>query len=152
MPKTKTFYLAHNFHIRKQIRKWELKMEGKYNVQLDNPFYDNPKRAEEMVIIDKLKERSKEQREYLRTRSAYNIVEDDLEKIRKSDGIIAFAQNLRVGTAMEIFFAGRILRITVIVLTRRHKNHPWITQHAQTIVGNRRQLEKEIEKLCGRRK
>jgi len=149
---TKKFYLAHNFHIRKQIRKWELKMEGKYNVELDNPFYDNPRRAAEMDIIDKLKERSKEQRQYLLTRSSKSIVEDDLEKIRKSDGIVAFAQNLRVGTSMEIFFAGRILHIPVIVLTRRHKSHPWILEHAAAIVGNRKALEKEIEKRCGRRK
>jgi hypothetical protein len=41
----KTLYLAHNFESRKTIRKWELKMEGRYNINLDNPFYDNPERA-----------------------------------------------------------------------------------------------------------
>lgn len=152
MSTAKTMYLAHNFHIRKQIREWELKMEGKYNIILDNPFYDNPRRAAEMEVIDGMKENSPAQKEYLRTRSAQSIVEDDLEKIRKSDGIIAFAQNLRVGTSMEIFFAGRILRLPVIVLTRKHMHHPWITQHAISVVGNRQELEKEIRKLCGKKK
>ncbi len=86
-----TFYLAHNFESRKAVRRWELRMEGKYNINLDNPFYDNPERATDMTVVDTFKDGSTEQKEYLRTRNAEDIVEDDLDKIRKSDVIVAVA-------------------------------------------------------------
>jgi len=32
-------YLAHNLNTRKQIRKNELELESKYNIEVVNPFY-----------------------------------------------------------------------------------------------------------------
>lgn len=148
----KTFYLAHNFESRKIIRKWELKMEGKYNINLDNPFYDNPERALDMKVIDSFKDGSKEQKEFMSTRSAFDIVEDDLDKIRKSDGIVALAETTRIGTPMEIFFAGRILRIPVFVVTKRYAEHPWITMHTKRVFRSLREFEKYADKTWGRKK
>jgi len=113
----KKYYLAHNFLTRKLRRKWELKIESRYNIALDNPFYDNPHRAMEMNILDGYKDSSPEQNEYLSQRDENSIVNDDLEKIRKSDGIIALANDVRVGTLMEIFYASHVLRLPVYILT-----------------------------------
>ena len=148
----KTFYLAHNFEGRKQVRKWELRIEGKYRINLDNPFYDNQERAKDMQVIDSFKDGNKEQKEFMATRNVSDIVEDDLDKIRKSDGIIAFAEVTRIGTPMEIFFGGRILRIPVYVITKKYSKHPWIVQHATKIFSSRKEFERFVEKEMGRKK
>ena len=148
MAETLTYYLAHNFYTRRKIRKWEVKMEGKYNIILDNPFYDNPQRVEDMKILDSFKDGSKKQKEYLFTRDSHDIVFDDLDKIRKSDGIIAIDVS-RVGTPMEIFFASRILNLPVYVIARKNKNHPWIIMHSTKIFSSRKELEEFIKKKFG---
>lgn len=145
-------YLAHNFEIRRTIRKWELKMEGKYNIILDSPFYDNKERAKDMAIIDSFPDGSPEQKKYLYARSAEEIVEDDLDKIRKSDGIVALAEVTRIGTPMEIFFAGRVLRIPVYVITKRYAHHPWISRHATMIFPNLIAFERYVKHSIGERK
>ena len=142
-----TLYLAHNFLTRKKIRKWELRIERKYNINLDNPFYDNPERAEEMLILDSYTDCSRKQRSYLSTRSSYNIVEDDLEKIRKSDGIIAVLNDVRIGTPMEVFYASRVLRLPVYVVTRKYAAHPWVIELATKIFASKKELEKYLAKL-----
>lgn len=147
-----TLYLAHNFLTRKKIRKWELKIEGKYNIDLDNPFYDNPDRAEEMNVLDQIKDGSKEQQTYLATRSSKNIVEDDLEKIRKSDGIMAMLNDVRIGSPMEVFFAARVLRIPVYIITRRYEKHPWVIQHATKVFSSRSELEQFLKRKFGVKK
>ena len=148
----KIFYLAHNFEGRKKVRLWELKMEGKYNINLDNPFYDNPERAKDMQVIDSFRDGSKEQKEFMSTRSDRSIVEDDLDKIRKSDGVLAIAEVTRIGTPMEIFFGSRILRIPVFIITKRYAKHPWITLHATKIFTNLTQFERYVEDTFGRKK
>jgi len=142
-----TLYLAHNFLTRKKVRKWELRIEKKYNVNLDNPFYDNPARAEEMLILDSYVDCSRKQRSYLSTRSSYSIVEDDLEKIRKSDGIVAILNDVRIGTPMEVFYASRVLRLPVYVVTRKYAAHPWVVELATKIFTNKKELERYLAKL-----
>jgi len=124
-------------------------MEAKYNINIDNPFYDNPNRAAEMAVTDKMKDGSREQCEFLATRDENSIVDDDLEKIRKSDGIIAMANVTRIGTPMEIFFAGRILKIPVLVVTKNYANHPWIRKFATKTFPHRTALEKYIKEKYG---
>jgi nucleoside 2-deoxyribosyltransferase len=148
----KTFYLAHNFESRKAIREWELKMEGKYNINFDNPFYDNPERRKDILVIDSFKDGCAAQREFMATRSDKSIVDDDLDKIRKSDGILAIAESTRIGTPMEIFFGGRILRIPVFIITKKYANHPWITRHATEIFKTLKQFEMYINDTWGRKK
>jgi len=78
-------------------------------------------------------------------------VNDDLEKIRKSDGIVAFANDTRIGTPMEIFFAGRILRIPVYVITKKYPFHPWIIEHATKVFKNMTEFEEFVKKKFGLR-
>lgn len=149
---TKTLYLAHSFLTRKTIRKWEIKIEGKYNIILDNPFYDNPERASEMETLDAVREGSRKQRDYLSSRSSWDIVEDDLKKIRKSDGMVAFAHDVRIGTPMEIFYASRVLRIPVYVVTKKWAGHPWIKEHARCVFPTRQAFEKYLKEHYGMKK
>lgn len=148
----KKYYLAHNFLTRKLRRKWELKIEARYNIILDNPFYDNPHRAMEMNILDSMTDNSPDQNKYLSERNEHSIVNDDLEKIRKSDGIIALANDVRVGTLMEIFYASYLLRLPVYVLTRKYYNHPWIKKFATLRFRTMKELEEFIEKEFGVKK
>ena len=144
-----TLYLAHNFLTRKKIRVWELKIEGKYNIKLDNPFYDNPNRTEEMKALDSYKDASKEQQDVSTLRSSKDIIEDDLEKIRKSDGIVAMLNDARIGTPMEVFFAARILRIPVYIITKKYISHPWVLQHSVKVFLSKSEFEEYIKKKYG---
>lgn len=144
------FYLAHHFGNRRLMRKWELRIEGKYNIILDNPFYDNEQRTE-MLELDKMKDGSKEQMEYFKTRNTTKLVGDDLEKIRKSDGLLAYIAEKSLGTPMEIFFAARILQIPVYIITRKFAFHPWIKKFATKIFNNRAEFETFVSKEYGLR-
>lgn len=148
----KTLYLAHNFELRKTIRKWELRLEGKYDLNLDNPFYDNINRYKDMKVLDNYKDGGYEQKMYLKTRDFNSIVEDDLEKIRKSDGIVALANQTRIGTPMEIFFAARVLHIPVYVITKRYAFHPWIKKFATRVFSNRAEFERFVATEYGMRR
>lgn len=146
----KTLYLAHNFEIRKKIRKWELRIESKYNLNLDNPFYDTDQRTD-MLELDQMKDGSKEQREYFKNRDTEELVDRDLEKIRKSDGLVAMANVTRIGTPMEIFFAARILHIPVFIITQKYIYHPWIKKYATKIFPHRRAFEEFVKDKYGLR-
>lgn len=147
----KTFYLAHNFYTRKQRHKWQLQIESKYNIKLDCPFYNNASRNMDMKIIDSMKDKSLEQEKFLNSRSADMIISNDLEKIRKSDGVIAFAENVRVGTIMEIFFASYVLRLPVYIYTKKFYEHPWIKKFASRRFRTIKELEQFIKERFGER-
>lgn len=141
-------YIAHHFAHRKLIRRWELKLESKYNLDLDNPFYDTEQRND-IIELDKMKEGSKEQVEYFKIRDTEALVDRDLTKIRKSDGLLAYIKSKSLGTPMEIFFAARILQIPVYVITHNYQYHPWIKKFATHIFPNRRAFEKFVKKNYG---
>lgn len=150
----KTFYMAHNFYTRRTIRKWELMIEKKYNLNLDNPFYDTTRNDVEQ--LDKLKDRSLEQKKWFSENNTPEhvelIVEEDLKMIRKSDGLVAEVNDTRIGTPMEIIMAYRIFKIPVYIITRKYNNHPWIKKHSTKIFRNRKEFEEFIQKKFGLRK
>ena len=53
---------------------------------------------------------------------------------------------------MEVFFAARVLRIPVYVITRRHALHPWIIEHATKVFVDREDFEKFLKKRFGVKK
>ena len=146
----KTYYLAHPFSQRKSIRQFELYLETNYNINLDNPFYDNTQRND-MDKLDGMKEGSKEQREYFKNRDTTTLVGDDLTMIRKSDGIVAFVTITGLGTPMEIFFAAYILHIPVYIITSQYAYHPWIKKFATKIFSSWSEFELWIKKEHGER-
>lgn len=147
----KTFYIAHNFFDRKMIRKWELKLEAKYNINIDNPFYDCDR--SDIKRLDQMKDNSKEQLEYFKKRNTKEqvdlIVDGDLDMIRKGDGLITMLNSPSFGTPMEIFFAARILRIPVYVITSKYTYHPWIQKYATRIFRNKTEFEAFVKEEFG---
>jgi len=125
-------YIAHNFYSRQKIRKIELKLEAEFNLQLDNPFYDNDRN--DIKSLDKLPEGGKEQKKYFMERNTEEmceaIVEGDLDMIRKSDGLFTIITAASIGTSMEIIWAARVLRMPVYIVTKNYYYHPWIQKHA----------------------
>jgi len=151
---TKTLYLAHNFSSRKAIRKWELRLEGKYNINLDNPFYDHDRN--DIATLDALKDGSKKQVEYFKERNTRDmvdiIVEGDLKLIRKSDGIVSKITSPSIGTSMEIIMAARVYGIPVYVITKTVAYHPWIKKHATKIFSTQKEFEAYVKEKWGRKK
>lgn len=145
-----TYYLAHPFSQRIALRCFEFYLEERYNINLHNPFYDN-KQRNDMEKLDAMKEGSKEQREYFKTRDTTNLVDDDLTMIRKSDGIVAFVLVKSLGTPMEIFFAAYILRIPVYIVTDKYAYHPWIKKFATKIFSSKKEFEKWVKEEHGER-
>ena len=149
----KTLYLAHDFYTRKAMRKWEIKMEGKYNINLDNPFYDHDRN--DINALDKLKDGSKKQQQYFKERNTdemvESIVEGDLELIRKSDGIVTRIKSPSIGTSMEIIMAARVYNIPVYVITTTVAYHPWIKKHATRIFSSIAEFETFVRETWGRK-
>ena len=120
------FYLAHSCELIDSVRKWELKVQGKYYIELINPFKGN--QFENMEELRKLTTRKK-LLEYMKTLNeevCEKIVTYDLELLRKCDGVVALFNNPSVGTAMEIFAGAYMYRMPVYVICRSYINHPWI--------------------------
>lgn len=121
-------YLAHPLNKRGEIRKLQLRLEGKYNVKYINPFYNNSYEREEINRLDSLKTKG-EKNAYKSSwdiDTCHHIVDIDLELIRKSDGLLAYMLTPTIGTCQEIFVAAYIYRIPVYVITKDYENHPWI--------------------------
>jgi nucleoside 2-deoxyribosyltransferase len=121
-------YLAHPLNKREYIRKLQLRLEGKYNITYINPFYNNQYERQEIENLDNMKFR-KDKNVYKQSwdlQTCHNIVDIDLELIRKSDGILAVVEQGIIGTTMEIFYAAYTLRIPVYIIAKDYRFHPWM--------------------------
>lgn len=151
MKEMRKFYLAHNFYDRKSVRKWELKMEAKYNIALDNPFYDNDRN--DIKALDNLEDGSLEQDRYFKERNTpemcKNIVEGDLKMIRKSDGLVALIKSTSLGTSMEIIMAAKIYDIPVYIISKKYAHHPWIKHLSTMVFRNKKEFEDFVRVVCG---
>jgi len=97
-----------------------------FNIKLINPFYNN-----ECENIDELKNIHTKTAltrylNSLTTEQCFCIMENDLELIRKSDGVVAYFDNPTIGTCQEIIMAGYVYRIPVYIITKKYTNHPWL--------------------------
>ena len=157
MNKVKLFYLAHSFPLRSNMRKWQMMMEGEYNIEFLNPFYNNKYERDEMVKLDTIKSK-KEQKEYMKSWTidkCSGIVENDLSLIRKSDGIVAYFETPSIGTCQEIIMGALVYRIPVYIITKDCIYHPWLRYLADISSGslfrNRTDFKKFAEKKWGKR-
>ena len=66
---------------------------------------------------------------------AADIVETDLADIARSDAVLAWLPwgLPSIGTAMEVFYAGRILCKPVVVWADSFEDHPWLKECANVI-------------------
>jgi len=155
MRKTPNFYLAHSFQCMKKIRRWQIMMEGRYNIKFVNPFYSN--KYEDADELGQIKSKAALTR-YLDSMpigTCKGIMERDLELIRKSDGIVSYFESPTIGTCQEIIIASYHYRIPVYIITGKYKNHPWIRALANISGGkifrNRTEFKKYAEKKWGKK-
>lgn len=146
----KKYYLAHSCELIDSVRKWELKVQGKFKVDLINPFKGNE--FENMEELRKLTTRKK-LLQYMRTlddETCRKIVEYDLDLLRKCDALIAVFRNPSVGTAMEIFAAAYLYRIPIYVICQKYIYHPWLVHLAVRsggeVFSSRKAFENFLEK------
>jgi hypothetical protein len=66
------------------------------------------------------------------------LVQDDLDDINNSAGLVVWFDAPSVGTSMEIFYAHHVRGLPIVVVDRRrdrsHPLSPWLVQHTDVIV------------------
>lgn len=134
-------YLAHNLYTRKKIRKVELALEKKYNIELANPFYDRKRKHIKKIdkgICTRWEFGGKE---------CIDIVMNDCEMIDNSNGVLAIVSELsqHIGTILEIAYAFHHKKL-VYVITDTFYNHPWIRVYANKRFRNFDEFENWLEK------
>jgi nucleoside 2-deoxyribosyltransferase len=118
-------YLAHSLETRTAIRKIELEIEDDFNIELYNPFYDNPNR-DDIHDIDS----GKTTRWELDLKHCEDIVDRDLNAIDECDGIVAiFLDSSSIGTCLEIGYARQTGKM-IFFISEKYYNHPWIRVYA----------------------
>jgi len=129
MKKLKKFYLAHSVELINSVRRFELNVQGNYNVDLVNPFINNT--FENLSELKGLRSRNKVI-EYMNTRLTpelnRKIVKYDLEVLRKCDYILAIFNEVSFGTTQEIFAAWYLYNMPVYVINVKYRNHPWLRE------------------------
>ena len=128
----KTFYLAHSLSKRKQIRKWQICLEGKYDIKFTNPFYNNQYERAEIEKLDKMRTR-REKREFQQSwneETCKRIVDIDLSLVRKSDGVVSYFEQPTIGTCQEIIMAAYVYHIPVYIIAGNYIYHPWLVAMA----------------------
>lgn len=121
--KSQKFYLAHPIKDRHEIREWEKKVEERFGINLLNPFYD----AVEIGNIKEVDEGVKGV--YDAAFDSAEIVEGDLDLIRRSDGVVAFlTNNISIGTNMEIFYNAYVLKKPTHIIVEHPEliGHSWL--------------------------
>jgi|SRR3990167_2998026 len=136
----RTLYLAHPFNSRDFIRQWETTSGATFPIKLVNPFY-HPKSYE----VFELKDMSGD--EYYKKLAHYKeIVESDIELIKKSDGVIAVVDGaLSYGTIMEIAYSKIYNKPVYLIITNGHHNHLWFKYHATKIFTSFKEFEEFIK-------
>jgi len=150
------FYLAHTFGLSMmKVRKWQLMMQGRYHITFINPFFNNPYEKVEDFECVKSKAATKRYLKSLDMKTCKGIVENDLELIRKSDGVVAYFDSPSIGTCQEIIMAAYVYRIPVYIITRHHRWHPWLRWLANASGGQmfktRSDFKKFVEQTWGKK-
>ena len=144
-----SFYLAHSLTKREQIRKWQIRLEGKYNIKFVNPFYNNKYERAEIEKLDKMHSK-KEKRDFQRSwdvKTCKRIVDIDLSLVRKSDGVVSYFQQPTIGTSQEIIMAAYVYRIPVYIIAGENQYHPWLITMADVSGGKVFKTRLEFEKF-----
>lgn len=138
------FYVAHTFSERVFVRDKLIPLLHKIGIRTLNPFYNSDgswkESRPEIKIADQTGE-SQKWKKTVKSRSE-DIVETDLNLIRKADGIIAYMPEGSTGTTCEIWFCGGTFKwlkkigysidefldkpVFLITTSSRLLMHPWI--------------------------
>ena len=115
-------YLAHPLKCRAEIRKAELEFEARNpDIQLINPFYDNPERADVSQLDNVSREAWSKNLDFM------DIVLKDTQAIDSSGGTVAWVEKTvhTIGTYMELWYTMSQGKL-VYVITPDWANHPWL--------------------------
>jgi hypothetical protein len=137
-------YLAHNFNNRYEIKKIEDYIEKNYNIELLNPFFDQERND---LVMSKEKNRDKLVRKFkrLNDNQCEELVERDLNSIRKNEGLLSIIYKASIGTPMEIITCAYFYRMPVYIITNTLNHHPWLRYMAKISNGK---IFKTIEDFC----
>lgn len=132
-----TFYLAHPFDSRKEMRNWELRLETHRGLNIVNPFYDLTR--DDVISVDEGRTGRYEKLD------PDELVIRDLKAIGSVDGIIAYINgDLSYGTIMEIVYASKMSKEIHIICTNGHERHPWLVFHADHIYTSKEEFEESL--------
>lgn len=153
--KNDRLYLGHSCELIDSVRRWEVRIEAKYRIDLINPFKGNS--FENMDELRKLTTRRQLLR-YMKTldeETNNKIVKYDLELERKCDGVVAIMNNPSIGTSQEIIAGALMYQMPVYVICGAYVSHPWICYLTRISGGKsfktRRQFEKYLDEQGLRR-
>lgn len=123
----KKFYLAHSFILRESVYKWQKMIEKQYNLEFINPFHKNKEERRRVKQLSKIPEERQEGglKEWS-IKDCTNIMREDLNLIRSSDGVVALFDKPTVGTCQEIFAAAYVFNKPVYIITNKYMYHPWL--------------------------
>jgi hypothetical protein len=116
----RSVYLAHPFAQKAEGKRIQTQLEA-LGLEVVNPF----ERGEQAIYEVKLAPGGGG----LNSQDCEDIVRMDLEKIDQTDAVVALLiDSGSVGTFMEIFYAGHVVKHPVLSLapTPRYAEHPWI--------------------------
>lgn len=115
-----TQYLAHPAVLRDEAKEIQKRLE-KLGIKVLNPFARQ--------IDDPIQWWSEEHS----PEDCARVVERDLQWIRECDAVFAYVPKLNLcGTAMEIFYAAKVLEKPVFIYTEpQYRFHPWLTYYGQ---------------------
>ena len=74
------------------------------------------------------------------------IVENDLDILRRCDGLVAVFKEPTIGTAQEIFAAHFLFHMPVYVICGEYTVHPWIAYIVKESGGRAFKYRKEFER------
>lgn len=135
-------YLAHPFGTREETRRWEQRIEEKYEVDLFNPFYDSNR--QDIVDIDA----GRKERYAMTDEDKQELVQRDLEFIKQQEGVLAIIDgSTSYGTIMEIVYAGLFGKPVFIIVTNGHTNHPWLQVHAVKVYQSFKEFERTLREM-----
>lgn len=141
--KSLSFYLAHPFDSRKEVRKWELEFEKRTKIILVNPFYDTLR-----TDVEKIDAKRETRYEKL---NAFELVPRDIGYITTNNGMISIILGgnggVSFGTPMEMVYAKILNKPCYPLVTNGHENHPWLVYHSTRIFTKKEKLEKFLEGL-----
>lgn len=135
-----SFYMAHPLESRELIRKKELEIESRLNVELLNPFYDVGR--DDIHEIDNGKSRFDVDPDV--------VITKDLANMNRCDGFVGIIDGaFSIGTIMEIVYANTYNIPVILLVTSGKERHCWLRYHASKIVTTWEDLEKELRDICG---
>lgn len=138
----KQYYLAHQLKHRHKVLEIQKYLEYYLGITLINPFYDiERKEIQDMDngIINRFD---------IPMKRCIEIINDDLEKVRSSDGIVCILMDIEtLGSYMEIFYASYVLGLPVYLISpnKKLRNHVWIKVMCYKIFSSVKQFEDYVK-------